>query len=89
MSSTSLRRLQAALTTYQILDANDARIPERAFCFNPEDDQHVDYFVKIEIGGCIIHFDKAKYEESILLGIERDVGDDFFIERVNPGNASV
>lgn len=75
--------------TYQILDANDARIPERAFCFNPEDDQHVDYFVKIEIGGCIIHFDKAKYEESILLGIERDVGDDFFIERVNPGNASV
>ncbi|MGM5056358.1 hypothetical protein [Rhizobium sp. 862_C5_N1_2] len=42
-----------------------------------------------EIQGRIIHFDKAKYEESILLGVERDVGDDFLIERINPKNASV
>jgi len=65
------------------------QLPERAFCFNPEDDQHVDYFVKIELDGRLVHFDKAKYEESTSFGVERDPGYDFYIERINPKHASV
>lgn len=65
---------------------SDGRIqlPERAFCFNPDDDQHVDYFVKIELDGRVVHFDKTKYEETAAFGIERDAGYDFFIERIDP-----
>lgn len=65
---------------------SDGRIqlPEPAYCFNPLDDQHVDYFVKIEVDGEVIHFDKAKYEESEVCGVQRDAGYDFHIERVNP-----
>ncbi|MBZ7925038.1 GNAT family N-acetyltransferase [Ensifer adhaerens] len=65
------------------------QLPERAYCFNPLDDQHVDYFVKIEVNGELIHFDKAKYEESEHCGVQRDAGYDFFIERINPGQGNV
>lgn len=61
------------------------QLPERAYCFNPLDDQHVDYFVKIEVDGEVIHFDKAKYKESELCGVQRDAGYDFYIECINPG----
>ncbi|CDZ31882.1 Hypothetical protein NGAL_HAMBI1145_06500 [Neorhizobium galegae bv. officinalis] len=60
------------------------QLPGRAFCFNPTDDQHVDYFVKIEVDGDILHFDKAKYQESELCGVQRDAGGDFYIERISP-----
>ncbi|TBZ99467.1 GNAT family N-acetyltransferase [Rhizobium leguminosarum] len=65
------------------------QLPERAFCFNPVDDQHVDYFVKIEVEGRLVHFDKAKYEGSRDSGIERDAGYDFFIERINAVQSSI
>lgn len=65
------------------------QLPKRAYCFNPLDDQHVDYFVKIEVGGEVVHFDKAKYEESTLFGIQRDPGYDFYIERINPEHGRV
>ncbi|WP_028732179.1 GNAT family N-acetyltransferase [Rhizobium leguminosarum] len=68
----------------EILPDGRIQLPERAFCFNPEDDQHVDYFVKIELEGRVVHFDKAKYEESAGFGVERDAGYDFFIERIVP-----
>ncbi len=60
------------------------QLPERAYCFNPLDAQHVDYFVRIEVDGGVAHFDKVKYEESALCGIQRDAGYDFYIERINP-----
>jgi GNAT superfamily N-acetyltransferase len=70
---------------------SDGRIqlPARAYCFNPADDQHVDYFVKIEVGGDVIHFDKAKYEESELCGVRRDAGYDFYIESIDPAHGRV
>lgn len=66
------------------LSDGSIQLPERAFCFNPEDDQHVDYFVKIELNGRVIHFDKAKYEESSLFGVEHDPGHRYFVERISP-----
>ena len=65
---------------------SDGRIqlPELAFCFNPVDDQHVDYFVKIELEGRVVHFDKAKYASSTGFGVERDAGYKYFIDRINP-----
>ncbi|ASP68617.1 GNAT family N-acetyltransferase [Sinorhizobium meliloti] len=65
------------------------QLPERAYCFNPLDDQHVDYFVKIEVDGDVVHFDKAKYEESALCGVQRDAAYDFYIERINPGHGCI
>lgn len=65
------------------------QLPERAYCFNPTDDQHVDYFVKIEVDGDVVHFDKAKREESELCGVLRDAGGDFYIERINPGHGNI
>lgn len=63
------------------------QLPERAFCFNPQDNQHVDYFVKIEIQGGVVHFNKAKYQESNAFGVERDAGHGFFIERISAKSA--
>jgi hypothetical protein len=70
---------------------SDGRIqlPERVFCFNPLDDQHVDYFVKIELEGRVLHLDKAKYESSKGVGVERDAGYDFFLEWIDPSNPVV
>lgn len=65
------------------------QLPERAYCFNPVDDQHVDYFVRIDVDDEVLHFDKAKYEESSLCGIQRDLGYDFYIERINPEHGRV
>lgn len=65
------------------------QLPERAFCFNPTDDQHVDYFVKIEVDGDVLHFDKAKREESELCGVVRDAGSVFYVERINPGHGNI
>jgi GNAT superfamily N-acetyltransferase len=62
------------------------QLPERAFCFNPVDDQHVDYFVKIEVEGRVIHFDKAKYDSSKAFGARRDLGYDYFFDGINPYN---
>ncbi|MDP9811267.1 cell division septation protein DedD [Rhizobium tibeticum] len=37
----------------------------------------------------MIHFDKAKYEESELCGVQRDAGYDFYIESINPSHGGV
>jgi GNAT superfamily N-acetyltransferase len=65
------------------------QLPERAFCHQPMDAQHVDYFVKIEIDRRIIYFDKVKYEEGKQYGVERDAGFVHFIDRINPQIASI
>ncbi|GEM_PF-4031783 len=67
---------------------SDGRIqlPERAYCFNPIDGQHVDYFVKILVDGEVIHFHRAKCDESELCGVRRDAGGDFYIECINPSH---
>jgi GNAT superfamily N-acetyltransferase len=58
------------------------QLPMRAYCFRPEDDQHVDYFVKIVADGSPLHFDKTKREESRRFGVTRDKGYTYFIDRI-------
>ncbi|WP_180897328.1 GNAT family N-acetyltransferase [Martelella soudanensis] len=60
------------------------QLSERAFCFRPQDDQHVDYFVRIELEGRVVHFDKAKREKSARLGLALDKGYIYFIDRILP-----
>ncbi|TBY80644.1 hypothetical protein [Rhizobium leguminosarum] len=56
---------------------------ERAFWFNPLDDQHVVYFVKIEVEGRVVHFNRLRARKDF--GVERDAGYVFFIARINAG----
>lgn len=58
------------------------QLPERAFCFEPETNQNVDYFVKIEIDGHMIHFDKCKRELSTAHGVQLDTGYTYYIDRI-------
>ncbi len=58
------------------------QLPERANCFDPAHDQHIDYFVRIGIDGNTIHFDKVKYPGSKAHGVECDPGYTYSIERI-------
>ncbi|TXC72118.1 GNAT family N-acetyltransferase [Sphingomonas ginsenosidivorax] len=57
---------------------------ERIICFEPELAGHTDYFVRIELDGRQIHFDKIKYDTSRLHGIRFDAGYTWFIDRITP-----
>ncbi|MFJ6326112.1 MULTISPECIES: GNAT family N-acetyltransferase [Hyphomicrobiales] len=59
------------------------QLPERVFCFNPLNPRYIDYFVKVEVHGAEILYDKAKYPESKKIGVECDLGGIFFIERID------
>lgn len=59
------------------------QLPERAYCFKQKDEQNTDYFVKIELDGDTLIFDKAKRDICKELGVERDKGGVFFIERIS------
>jgi GNAT superfamily N-acetyltransferase len=58
------------------------QLPERVTCFDPAQPQHIDYFVRIGINGQTIYFDKVKYPESKALGVERDPGYTYFVDRI-------
>lgn len=66
------------------LTDGSVQLPERAYCHHPRHSQWQDYFVKIEVGGETLLFDKAKYDASKALGMRRDPGYTYFIERVIP-----
>lgn len=63
------------------------QLPERATCFDPAQAQHIDYFVRIGIDGRDIHFDKVKHPESKALGVERDPGYTYFVDRITSPEA--
>lgn len=64
------------------LSGGTVQLPERAYCFHPTDEQQVDYFVRIELDGCVLYFDKVKREASKLYGIELDKGFTYFVDRI-------
>ncbi|MDX8461295.1 MULTISPECIES: hypothetical protein [Mesorhizobium] len=43
---------------------------------------HHDHFVRIEVGGRQVLFEKVKYESSRACGIERDAGYIYFMDRI-------
>ena len=56
------------------------QLPGRACGFDPNDNQRTDRFVRIEVGGEVLYFDKAKYADAF--GI--DLADDslYFVDRI-------
>jgi hypothetical protein len=57
-------------------------LPERAICFDPEEKGLSDPFVRIEMDGKELHFDKAKYDSSKALGVKRDQDGRYFLDRI-------
>jgi GNAT superfamily N-acetyltransferase len=66
------------------LSDGSVQLPKRAFCFEPSHRQHQDHFVRIELGGEEIHFDKVKYETSSAKGVQRDAAHIYFVDRITP-----
>lgn len=66
------------------LTDRSVQLPERVFCFEPDNDQRGDYFVSIELDGEVIHFDKTKYELSKARGLYLDAGYTYYIDRIIP-----
>lgn len=60
------------------------QLPERAYCFEPGNGQHEDYFVKIVLDGQQVRFDKAQCGESRDYGIQLGADYTYFIDRVGP-----
>ena len=66
------------------LGDGSVQLPERAFCFEPDSEQDGDYFVSIDLGGDVIHFDKTKYELSKAHGVRQDAGYHYYVDRIIP-----
>lgn len=60
------------------------QLPERVVCFEPENGQPGDYFVRVVVDGIEVHFDKCKRPESRRLGIQFDKGYIYFMNRLVP-----
>lgn len=74
---------------YAILEGSAERVsdgsfqlPERAICFDPEKKRPRDPFVRIEVDGEELHFDKAKYDSSEALGVKRDTDGFYYLDRI-------
>jgi GNAT superfamily N-acetyltransferase len=65
-------------------DDGSIQLPERAYCFNENDEQHTDYFVAITLDGTTLVFDKAKRDECAELGVQKDKGGVYFLDRIRP-----
>lgn len=63
------------------------QLPERAICFDPEEKRPSDAFVRIEVDGEELHFEKAKYDSSEALGVKRDRDGRYYLDRIeaDPG----
>lgn len=68
------------------LPDGSVQLPKRAYCFDPSHEQHHDYFVRIELDGTTILFDKVKYETSSAFGVGRDAGYTYFVDRITPSS---
>ncbi|QUM74597.1 GNAT family N-acetyltransferase [Sphingopyxis granuli] len=60
------------------------RLPERVYCFDPKEDASLNWFVRIEVDGVEIHFDKLKRDSSKAFGLECDGGYTYFMDAIRP-----
>lgn len=58
------------------------QLPERAYCFDPKEETSLNWFVRIEVDGVKVHFDKLKRDSSKSLGLECDGGYTYFLDRI-------
>ncbi|WP_449470039.1 hypothetical protein [Sphingobium chungangianum] len=64
------------------LSDGSVQLPARAICFDPEEKRPSDPFVRIEVDGEELHFDKVKYDSSEAFGVERDKDGFYFLDRI-------
>lgn len=60
------------------------QLPARAYCFNPLKEVSMNDFVRLEVDGKELHFEKLKRDASAALGVERDGGYTYFVDRIRP-----
>jgi GNAT superfamily N-acetyltransferase len=58
------------------------QLPERVCCFDPIEDASLNWFVRIEVDGVEIHFDKLKRDSSKAFGLECDGSYTYFFDRI-------
>ncbi|MFD1696791.1 GNAT family N-acetyltransferase [Roseibium aestuarii] len=70
--------------TGERLSDGSIQLPERAYCFWPDEAGHIDYFVRLSLDGKTLLFDKVKYSQSQKCGVEKDKGYTFIVDRITP-----
>lgn len=58
------------------------QLPQRAICFDPEERRPSDPFVRIEVAGEEIHFEKAKRDGSEALGVRHDRDGRYYLDHI-------
>lgn len=66
------------------LPDNTIRLPERAYAFDPSEDVSLNAFVRVEVDGEEIHFEKLKRDSSTAIGLERDGAYTYFLDKIRP-----
>ncbi|MGN8000676.1 GNAT family N-acetyltransferase [Sphingomonas sp. 22176] len=64
------------------LPDGSVQLPRRAICFDPKHKGHQDYYVRIRVDGRQLLFDKVKRDDSRKLGVHRDAGYTYFVDRI-------
>lgn len=69
------------------LSDGSLQLPQRVCCFDPGEERPRDPFVRIEVDGEELHFEKAKRESSEAFGVERDKDGRYYLERIQTSAA--
>lgn len=69
------------------LSDGSLQLPGRVYCFDPHGKRPSDPYVRIEVAGDEVHFEKAKRDSSEALGVKRDRDGRYYLDRIQPGIA--
>ena len=62
--------------------ASSLQLPERAICFLPEITYFNDCVVRVAVNGTTLFEDKVKRPEASSIGVNRDVGGIYFLDKI-------
>ena len=60
------------------------QLPARAYCFNPLEETSLNDFVRVEVDGEELHFEKLKRDSSAAIGLGCDGAYTYFIDKIRP-----
>ncbi|MGL3823700.1 N-acetyltransferase family protein [Sphingopyxis sp. R3-92] len=66
------------------LSDDSIRLPERVYAFDPLEDVSLNAFVRVEVDGEEIHFEKLKRDSSRAIGLECDGAYTYFMDKIRP-----
>ena len=66
----------------QNVAASSLQLPERAICFLPEITYCNDCVVRVAVNGTTLFEDKVKRPEANSIGVNRDVGEIYFLDKI-------